>query len=282
MPKNRRQRALTILAAVVVAGSACSQPTSNPAAPEAAIDGELLMRQMSDTLANASAFRFTTHESLEPIEPQLDGEVLRFSRTVTVRRPDGMSFELKSAGDPAVEVSACYEGSTVSLWDAAAGVWAQTEVPGTLDEMLDDIALRYSVPVPIADVVYSTPYDAFVGPDTTGGFVGREVIDGVECAYLLYEDAWVDVHIWIPLSGQPLPRRVILVYKQVPGAPRAEIDYTGWELDPQDVMGVCTFDPAPDATRVAFEDFVAALFAGAAPEVPAASDPFDDGTADGE
>lgn len=38
--------------------------------------------------------------------------------------------------------------------------------------MLDDVARRYSLPVPIADVVYSVPYDAFIGRNTKGGFVG--------------------------------------------------------------------------------------------------------------
>ncbi len=277
MPKTRLPRALPILIWLVLIGSACSPPDPGPDSPEVAVDGGQLMRRMSETLAATTAFRFATKESLEPIEPKSGQDVLRFSRTVTVRRPDAMSFELKGAEESGVEVSACYDGATVSLYDSADRVWAQTEVPGTLDEMLDDVARRYSLPLPIADVVYSSPYDAFVGRDTTGGYVERETIDGAVCAYLKYEDAWVDVHIWIPLSGPVLPRRVRLVYKQIPGAPQAEIDYTGWELDPEDVTGACTFEPDEGATRVAFEDFVAALFAGGAPEAFAAADPPVDG-----
>ena len=34
----------------------------------------------------------------------------------------------------------------------AHGVWAETTAPGTLDEMLDDVAKRYSLPVSIADI----------------------------------------------------------------------------------------------------------------------------------
>ena len=76
------------------------------------------------------------------------------------------------------------------------------------------------MPVPFADVVYGVPYEAFVGPSTKGGFVGRETIDGVACAHLSYADAHVGVEVWIPSSGQPLPRRVELVYKRVSGEPR--------------------------------------------------------------
>ena len=96
---------------------------------------------MSDELARASTFRFATSESLEQIGAPA-GRVLRFTRVVTVRRPDSMFFEVDGSGDTALDVSAYYDGKTVSLRDNANGAWAQTTVPATLDEMLDDVARR--------------------------------------------------------------------------------------------------------------------------------------------
>ena len=236
------------------------------------------MRQMSDTLARASAFRFATTESLDQIGTSAGGRVLRFTRTVTVRRPDAMFFEVDGSGDSAIDVSAYYDGKTVSLRDnsqGAHGAWTQTDVPATLDEMLDDVARRYSLPVPIADVVYSVPYDAFIGRNTKGGFVGRETIDGVTCAHLSYGDDFVDVQVWIPSRGQSLPRRVVLVYKQAPGAPTARIDFTNWDLAPQIADGTFTFQPGEARRQVAFEQFVASLLSGGhpSPVAPNASAP---------
>jgi hypothetical protein len=164
----------------------------------------------------------------------------------------------------------------VSLRYDAKGVWAQTAVPGTLDEMLDDVARRYSLPVPIADVVYSVPYEAFIGRSTTGGFVGRETIDGVACARLAFADDFLDVGVWIPSSGQPLPRRVELVYKRAPGAPKARMDFTSWDLAPQIDEGLFRFVPGAAATQIAFGDLAAGLLSGGelpspAPSAPAAS-----------
>ncbi len=227
--------ALTLLALCALA---CSRDPS-PGTPAAAAEGERLMRQMSDTLARASAFRFTTSESLEPIA-NTGGRLLRFSRAVTVRRPSAMVFELDGSGDTPADVSAYYDGSTVSLRDNRHGVWTQTAVPGTLDGMLDDVARRYSLPVPIADVVYSKPYDAFIGRTTKGGFVGRETVNGVACAHMTYADAFVDVGVWIASAGPPLPWRVELGYKQVPGAPKARIDFKSWDLAPKIADGTFT------------------------------------------
>lgn len=250
---------------------ACSRDPG-PGTPAAAAEGERLMRQMSDTLARASAFRFTTAESLEPIAGS-GRRLLHFSRAVTVRRPDAMVFELHGSGDTPAEVSAHYDGSTVSLRENRHGVWAQTAAPATLDAMLDDVARRFSLPVPIADVVYSNPHDAFIGRTTKGGFIGRETIDGVPCAHMAYSDAFVDVDIWIASEGQPLPRRVEIGYKQVRGAPKARIDFKSWDLSPQIADGSFTFRPGEAAKQVELKDFVGALLSGGDPASLSASDP---------
>ena len=249
--------ALTL--AVLLASSCTSNPSTNTAA-----ESEKLMRHMSDTLANAPAFRFTTAESLDHFD-RSTGRVLQFTRTVTVRRPDAMNFELAGSGDTVIAVSAFYDGKTVSLRDNARGVWTQTAAPGKLDEMLDDVARRYSLPVPFADVIYSVPYEAFIGSGTKGGYVGDETINGIKCAHFGYIDNFVDVQVWIPSSGQPLPRRVELVYKRVPGAPKARIDFTSWDLAPQIVDGAFSFQPGKALKEIAFEQLVNRLLSGESP-----------------
>ena len=123
------------------------------------------------------------------------------------------------------------------------------------------------------------PYEAFIGPDSKGGFIGRESIDGLECSHIGFVDDFVDVQIWIPTSGQPLPRRVEIVYLQVPGAPKARIDFTSWDLSPRIVDGAFTFQPGEAPKEVAFEQFVTSLLAGESPTSSAAPGPSTAGTA---
>jgi hypothetical protein len=270
--KMRTAVVAAVVLCLAILSAGCSRDPK-PGTPEAAAEGERLMRQMSDTLARLPGFRFATAESLEQIGSPTERRVFRFSRTVTVRRPNAMFFELHGAAGTVVDVAAYYDGRTVSLRDNTHGVWAQTAVPGTIDEMFDDIARRYSVPVPIADVVYSVPYEAFIGRSTKGGFVGRETVDGVRCARLAYTDDFVDVRVWIPSSGQPLPRRVELVYKQAPGAPTARIDFTSWDLTPQIADGTFTFQPGEAAKQIPLEQFTSRLLSGGQPADSATSAP---------
>ena len=176
--------------------------------------------------------------------------------------PDTIYFELHGAAGTALDVIVSYDGQTLSLRNDVEKVWAKTTVPATLDQMLDDVARRYSLPVPIADVVYSVPYEAFIGRTATGGLVGRETIDDTACTRLVFTDEFVDVTVWLPSSGQPLPRRVELVYKRAPGAPKARIDFTSWDLSPKIADGTFRFATNDATTQVAFEDIVAGLLSG--------------------
>ena len=72
-----------------------------------------------------------------------------------------MYFELHGRDqETPLKLAAYYDGRTLSLRNDVDRTWARVSVPATLDEMLDHVA-RQSLPVPIADVVYSVPYEAF-------------------------------------------------------------------------------------------------------------------------
>lgn len=230
-----------------------------PGTPEAAAVGERYMRSMSDTLARSQAFTFQTSERLEVLAPGGEKRALHFTRKVTVRRPNGLFFELNGTGDTALQVAAYYDGQTATLHEKPDGPWAQTKVPGTLDEMLDDVALRFGMPIPIGDVVYSSPYDAFIGSTARGGLVGRETISGVPCVKLDYADAVVEMRLWLPASGPALPRRVEIVYKQSPTPLTQHLDFSDWKLDTPVADQTFAFQPPAGKRPLPFGDFVAGV-----------------------
>lgn len=262
---------LMIVAAALFITSCSRDP--KPGTPEAAAAGERYMRSMSDTLARSKAFVFETSERLEVIAPSGEKRALHFNRKVTVRRPNRLFFELHGKGDTALEIAAYYDGRTLTLIEKPDGAWAQTTVPGTLDEMLDDVARRFGLPVPIGDVVYSSPYDAFIGSSTRGGLVGRETIDGVPCVKLDYADALVEVRLWLPSSGRALPHRLEIVYKQAPTSPVSQLNFTSWELDVPVTDATFAFQPPAGHGPIEFGDFVARLTSRATPSGRKAASP---------
>lgn len=242
-----------------------------PGTPEAVAEGERLMRSMSDTLAKSNSFTFETSERFDISTTDGQKKTLQFIRKVTVRRPNGLFFEIHGQGDSAIDITAHYDGRTITLIEKQNGKWAQTTVPGTLDEMLDDVALKFGLPVPIGDVVYSSPYDAFIGRSTKGGVVGRETIEGVDCVKLDYTDDFVQVTLWLPTTGQALPRRLALGYKKSPTPLTVELTFKSWNLDANVTDAAFAVQPPANHAPIEFSDFAAGLVSRLVPSPQLAS-----------
>lgn len=259
-------------AAVLLFLAACARDPK-PGTPEAAAVGDRYMRSMSDTLAHANTFSFETDEQLELIGPRGDKRTMHVGRKVTVRRPNAVVFDLHGKGDTATDIAAYYDGKTVTLSSPADGAWAQTAVPGSLDDTMNYVATQFGLPVPIGDVMYSSPYDAFLGKDSKGGLVGRETIDGASCAVIDYADDLVGVRLWIPSSGPALPRRLEITYKKAPVPLVSRVDFTNWKLDVPVTDAMFAFQPPAGRAAVDFGAFVDAMLSGTAlsTAAPAAS-----------
>jgi len=122
-------------------------------------------------------------------------------------------------------------------------------------------------------VVYSSPYDAFIGPSTLGGFVGRETIDDVPCVKLDYADDLVEVSLWLPASGPALPRRLEIVYKKAAAPLITQVNFTNWKLDVPVTDATFAFRPPAGRDPVEFPEFVTALVSRIVPLEPQAASP---------
>jgi hypothetical protein len=181
---------------------------------------------MSDALANASSFTFSTEE--EHIRPGRGPEPVtrKVARQVAIRRPDGLWFS--ATGDRQGQV--WFDGEKATLVSHPEQVWASVTLPNTLDEALDQIAVRYAIPMPMADVLYSSPYESLWTEDTTGGWVGLEEVAGRSCHHLAFQQEVVDWELWVAEAEPALPCRLAIVYKQEPGETRSTITFSDWQL----------------------------------------------------
>jgi hypothetical protein len=262
---------------IALCTTACSRDP-RPGTPEAAATSERLMRSMSATLTHAKTFTFETNERIEVIAPSGEKRALHFTRKAAVRRPNSLFFELKGEDGKAFHLAAYYHDRTLALSDKVDGTWAQTTVPDTLDEMLDDVIRRFGLPVPIGDVVSASPYDAITGGGARGGLVAWEAIDQVPCAKLEYADAVVGVMIWLPKSGTALPRRIEIAYKKAPIPLVSQLNFGNWRIDVPVADAAFAFQQPANRDPVEFRDLVSTMVSRTfPPELEASASPASEG-----
>ena len=226
--------ALAGLAAIGLVACGPREPTTDA---ERLARGRELVQQMSDRLAAAPQASATTTESRDVVRASGKKESVPLTGEYTIRRPD--RFHARIVGGRGLE--AWYDGRRLTVAVPYDKVFARAPMPDTIDRTLDAVAERYDVVMPLADLFHSSPQRALLSDTTTGGYAGIENVGDTSCYYLAFQDAGADWEIWLPVEGEPLPKRLKIVQKRRTGQPVTDVTFTAWNLA----------SPLSDATFVA-------------------------------
>src|SRR6516225_4762181 len=200
-----------------------------------------LLKAMSDYLAAQKAISFDYDSNLELVSTQQQKIALASSGTLTLNRRDKL-HATRTGGFANVEM--VFDGKTLSLLGKNANLYAQVEVPGTIDQLVDVLREKYHRPVPAADLLMSDPYKELMPLVTDSKDLGSGVIHGIECDHLAFRTKEVDWQIWIA-QGAPTRAVMSLRARRLPGgrntlstfgdgkqAPRSPLTVSSWRFPP--------------------------------------------------
>jgi hypothetical protein len=84
-------------------------------------------------------------------------------------------------------------------------------------------------------------------------YVETTTITDVPCDHVAAQTSrGVDFQAWIAQGSEPLPRRIIITYKEEPGQPQFWADLSNWNLAPEVSDALFTFTPPDGAERIQF------------------------------
>jgi hypothetical protein len=225
IPLSRPAVAAAVLSAGLSVG--CSNDPRTDA--ERLARGREIIDRMSTKLASHPAISVTTREIRDRVKSSGQPEQVTISRVTTIRRPDRLYFKVSGENDN----EGWYDGVGLTLAMHKEKVFGQARMPETLDKTFDAFHERYGVSTPLADFLYTSPAKALLTDSTTGGWVGRETINGEVTDHLHFKDTGVDWEIWIAGSGDPLPRRGVANFLNDKRLRRVETIFENWNFSPQ-------------------------------------------------
>ena len=170
----------------------------------------------------------------------------------------GLGLPFK-AGVTTTDGSAAFERPFVSGNGLHFGINALAAVGGAVTTSNDDLMI-------VDGVVALREGDVCPWP------AGTETVGGTACAHLAFQDTGVDWELWLPLEGDPLPKRFKVVQKRRTGQPVVDVTFNQWDMAPS--LPDETFKPKvpADYEGVAILQRAAAIKSTATAE-PAASAP---------
>lgn len=243
--------------------------TTAPVEPQA----DAVLRQMSEFLGGLGQFSFEVNDTIDELTE--GGQKLQFASTrrISVRRPNKISAEI--VGD-LIDERVRYDGSTLTVLDIRQNVYGAIKVPDNIDEMLDFVAERFGLTMPLADLLFSDPFEAVIGGVRLGQYVGLHGVFGVKCHHLAFRQDGLDWQIWIEDGEKPFPRKLVITYKSMPGQPQYAATLGAWNVSPQLPESAFTLEIPPGVKRLDLEKIATQEPMVETPvEEPGASEPGD-------
>jgi hypothetical protein len=252
-------RQIAVLGGLIIGGIVGAAPVALPAEapakqaqPAISQEASAALLRMGQSL-RANDFSFQAQTVRVYAEPT-GGEPLHIFHTlkVTVHRPNELLVEVN--GDDGSSKLA-FDGKTVIVYSAAENKYASIPVPeGTIAGMLKEAVGRLGIDFPLADFLSEAPNKAFLTGVTSGRVVNTVMIDGAPYDHLFFsQPPGIELELWLSKDEKSLPRRLIVTYSSLPGAPEFIALFSDWNFDIHPTDAEFTFQPPAGAQQVALK-----------------------------
>jgi hypothetical protein len=262
MPLTTRLRTAVRVLATAASVAALSAAMTQGARAD---DPAKILKGMADYLAGQKSLSAKFDSDIEAVTPELQKIQFTSSGEMKMNRPD--KLRIRRTGGYA-DVELVYDGKTVSLYGNNAKSYVQTELAGTIDQMINSLQGKSGAGMPGADLLLSNSYDELMANVIDSKHIGQGVVDGVECEHLAFRTPDTDWQIWIEPGAKPVPRKYVITSKTITGAPQYTLKIRDWKTD-ANADGDFAFKPPADATKVALDSSVMIEFDEIPPGTPA-------------
>jgi len=215
----------------------------------------------SQFLSSQKSFSYTAVMGYEAV--QNSGLRIEFgaTRKLTVQRPNRARVEAQRRdGSKRLVI---IDGKEITVFDENEKVYAIVPKQGTLSEIIDYYVDELEMTLPLAELASDDLTKVLTENISFGHTIGESTIAGVLCDNLVLQNDEVDIQLWIAKGKKPLPRRVVITYKNEPGEPQFWAQFVKWDLSPDVDDKQFTFQPPADANRITFAPRLAVIPGGA-------------------
>jgi hypothetical protein len=216
------------------------------------------LNRMAAYLNTLTAFQVSAEGSVE--EVLLDGQKVQMSASadLVAERPNRLRVDV--TGDRRKRLF-LFDGTTFTLWAPTNKYYAQVPAPTTIEQLADEVELRYGLELPLVDLFRWGSPESVLRDLTSAKDIGPSTIDGVTTQHYAFRQQGLDWQIWIQKGEYPLPRKLVLTTLTDEAHPQYSVVYS-WNLAPSYNEASFTFVVPTDAKQIPIADMAVVRTAG--------------------
>ena len=238
--------ALTLLL-LSVPGRAQETRTAKPELDEKA---NAVLKRMAEFLSQAQRFSVTVDIGFDAV--QESGQKIEYGETrqIVLRRPEHLRLDAtKRDGSKSTVL---FDGKAITVIHPQENVYGTVTKPGSVEEAVAYFVHDLDMRLPLAELLNSQLAQRLPAQVRTAAYVEPSSIAGVPCDHLALRGDEADLQVWVAQGAQPLPRRLVITYRQADGRPQFWAQFSDWNLSPEVPDALFAFTPPTGAAQIAF------------------------------
>ena len=244
----RRLSLRAVLGLGVLLGATQASLAQSPPPSAEARDPAVLLRlaQMGDYLRSLKSFAVKAETAKDEVLES--GQKLQFGGTLEYRyaKPDKLRASVRTDRKWR---DFYFDGKTLTQAAPRAGYYASAAMTGKVGEVMTDLAQRYGIEMPLADLFFWGTPSSGVDDITSATLIGPARIGGVDTDHFALRQQGVDWQIWVERGAKPLPHKMVVTTTDEPAQPQFSATLS-WNLGAQTPASAFTYVPAKDARRI--------------------------------
>jgi len=241
-------RALLLTASIAAVSLAADQaPEADDPAASPAMDQLMRMARFVSQQEQLSVTQESGYDS-----GQESGQKIEFGerRDLVLVRPDRFRVDIERSDGEVSTVA--FDGKAVTVFNSTQKMHASAELQGSIDAAIMHFVRDLEMRLPLAMLWVTSLPEELEDRVREAEIVETAALDGALYLHLAARGETVDFQVWIPETGDPLPRRIVLTYKQEEGQPQYWANFSDWNLSPNPPASHFALDIPAGASRIPF------------------------------
>ncbi len=207
---------------------------------------DVLVGEMSSFLASLDAF--AVHIEVNFDDVLRDGTKVQYAGAgdITLRRPDGLYIDY---ADDLSSKEVWYDGQSFTMYDRLHGIYTVIPTESRLEDAINHIESEFGVVLPIATLFRENPASRIGELSLRERYLGIHDVDGIPSHHILFQGERADWQMWIEAGTRPIPRKMVITYREEPSSPQNTIMLTDWNVDDTAEGDPFTANVPADAVR---------------------------------
>jgi hypothetical protein len=216
-------------------------------------DAKSILKAMSDYVSSQKTIELTFDSDIEIITPQLEKIQYTNSGEALLSRPDRLRAHRRGGN---ADVALFFDGKTASIYGKSNNGYARFDAAGTVDQLIEALRQGHGIALPGADLLQSNSYNVLIAGVQEAKYMGRGVIDGLDCEHLAFRNADTDWQLWVEVGQRPIPRKMVITSKTLNSAPQYTLRVKSWKTGVKPARDAFAFTPPAGATKLNPDDLI--------------------------